>query len=208
MPRARDVNRGDGMVQCPFCKNYFTRLGNHLSRSLDCKIRNEEFKQSLQQESLQQPEAVDFHMHTSASPDFNEDYLPPEIFPPSPMKQASKRARVDTPDVFEDPGSSIEPGSEMAPFEAEHAFKLHPVYEFPDAGKVFAQQQKTLFDENTAKMQRDLPFSPFANAQEWSLVEWLSTAGLSKNSINKLLTTAYVSFTLNLMKIFAYTHVV
>jgi len=148
-------------------------------------------------------------MHTSPeSPDFNEDYLPLDIFPPSPMKQASKRGRVDSPDVFDDPRSSAEPEPEMAPFEAEHAFKLHPVYEFQDAGKIFAQKQKTLFDENTAKMRRDLPFSPFANAQEWSLVEWLSTAGLSKNSINKLLTTAYVSFISKFMKRLAYMYVV
>jgi len=194
MPRARHINRGDGQVQCPFCKDYFLRLGTHLTRSLECNAKNEEFKQNLQQETFQQPEAVDFPMHTSTdSPEFNEDSLPPEIFPPSPMKQATKRARIDSPDIFNDPGSSAEPQPEMAPFEADCAFKLHPVYEFQDAGRVFKQHQKTPFDENTANMQRDLPFSPFANAQEWSLVEWLSTAGLSKNSINKLLVTAYVS---------------
>jgi len=196
MPRARNVDRGDGAVKCPFCQSFFKKLGTHLTQSPDCKVKNEEFKQTLQQESQQHPEAVDFPMHNPTdSPEFHEHYLPPEIFPPSPIKRASKRTRVDSPDVFDDLGfsSEPEPEPEMAPFEADRAFKLHPVYEFPDAGRVFAQHQKTLFDENSAKMQRDLPFSPFANAQEWSLVEWLTTAGLSKNSINKLLATAYVS---------------
>ncbi|HEV7738002.1 MAG TPA: hypothetical protein VGO47_11600 [Chlamydiales bacterium] len=196
MPQARTTATVDAQEKCPFCYKFFKRLNGHWGKS-SCGERLA-FLQTLQakpddaNEDAMEPEDEDYNenMQTFES----NDFLALEFFPLSPNHRASKRPRPMSPDVFtEAPTATDEIVEEPIPFEADKAFKLYTKHKFPQP-KVFATNQPTLFNSFSQQLNTEFPFSPFASAEEWSLVEWLTTSGLSKDSVNRFLKLSWVFF--------------
>lgn len=96
--------------------------------------------------------------------------------------------------------SEIEQGSLPMPPGPAVATSATPVYTTNrnrSAGHMYApgftRWEQKRRDEDAAK-----PFAPWESKEEWEFVQWLTTAGISKSAIDRLLETAYVSIFLNI----------
>ena len=70
---------------------------------------------------------------------------------------------------------------------------------YPDAGKVFGKQETTFGQIHCTWENPQYPEYPFSSREEWSLVEWLGTSGISNAQIDSLLQTKWVSSYKNIM---------
>ncbi len=61
-----------------------------------------------------------------------------------------------------------------------------------DAGRPLPGQTETLWDKMMSQEDCGQPYSPFESKEEWELVYWLSTEGLSQGAINCFLKLRWV----------------
>ena len=74
--------------------------------------------------------------------------------------------------------------------------QLFCVYDYPHAGTPLQDKQQSTFDEIRADKPDGLPYFPWDGNDEWSLVKWLATSGLSSAKIDEYLKLPWVIMTL------------
>ena len=182
-------------TRCLRCGRYFARIQGHLALSPECKAFFEAAEEAEHVARLAaRRSGSDRHQENPGDASYmdidNDDpsMLASEQFladEPGP----SKRPHMFSPESEDTSHISSPPPSSVTPI---NAFSLYERKDFCNSGKIFAVGQETKFEEIRCTMPEGHPYYPFFNAQEWSLVEWLGTVGLSKKKIDAYLKTPWV----------------
>lgn len=99
----------------------------------------------------------------------------------------------DMPDNDRGPAAPLNPGS-----HADSPYLIRPLDE--------ASQPRTygngptLWENMRTHENPELPFAPWSSKDEYELVEWLATSGLSQAAINRFLALSWVSNLFNTIK--------
>jgi hypothetical protein len=196
----------DATHLCPYCHRYFKNLNTHWALST-CRApahaAQEAYAAELRakQGHYEPDELDDSDEPAGAGMDIDSPLDDSWQFHGSTQGPGpSKQPHFISPEPSYPGGPSLQqppPGfQEESPLPPQPSFRVSAVHEFPTAARIIETGQPTQFHHIWDQRPKDLPHYPWADAEEWSLVEWLGTAGLSKGKIDSFLKTRWVCFPL------------
>ena len=192
---------------CPYCGNYFKHLASLFGHKAECqeqyqRAQAESYAASAQaQRQPQMPQVSHTYAPTlQSSSQVPYAYAPTLRSSTTPEASSSERACLISP---ERPSGNLmevndqDQGYDMG--DVPNGAQIWKQRLYPDAGKVLGKHETTFGQIHCTWENPQYPEYPFSSREEWSLVEWLETSGISNAQIDSLLQTKWVSLYKNIM---------
>ncbi len=169
------MSQSPQLVKCPYCHQWplekMHGLASHICQKPACKRADDRAAQANLTARNQQTHLTSLYSDGASDSPSTQNFLFPQDGDPL----------EEEPDKL-DPQSGLNPLGPWQYLDVDEAMKLK-------VGHYVGMK----WDKMKANEKERLPFYPWASQEEFDVVEWLSTEGLSQRAIDRFLKLSYVS---------------